>query len=152
MVDQGEGLGNSSAYPKASVLNRFIAKFVDFLVASAISQIPFPSGVLAALTYLLFVDGFFKGKGIGKRLIGLQPLIQAGGGNTSFKESTIRNFPLGIAYLLTQVPFVGWLIALVVIGFESLLVVGNPKGIRLGDELAGTQVIDIAEVNRLRRE
>lgn len=132
----------SSVYPKANSLNRFIAKFLDLLVVSAIGQIPLKVSFLAAFSYLLLSDGFSNGKSIGKQLIGLQTLASEPDQNISFKESIIRNISLGIAYLLAQIPFVGWLLGLGLIAFESLLILGNAKGLRLGDELAGTQVRD----------
>lgn len=132
----------SSVYPKANSLNRFIAKFLDLLIVSAIAQVPLKISFLAALSYLLLSDGFAGGKSIGKQLIGLQTLSDEPDQETSFRESIIRNISLGIAYLLAQIPVIGWLLGLGLIGFESLLLLGNAKGRRVGDELAGTQVID----------
>lgn len=132
----------SSVYPKANSLNRFIAKFLDLLIVSAIGQIPLGISFLAALSYLLLADGFANGKSIGKQLIGLQTLIPESDRGISFKESIIRNFSLGIAFLLAQIPFIGWLLGLSLLAFESLLLLGNIKGRRIGDELAGTQVRD----------
>jgi len=37
---------------------------------------------------------------------------------------------------------VGWLGAAAVLGIESLLIIGNERGLRIGDELAHTQVVD----------
>lgn len=142
MVAQEGGITISTAYPKANNLNRFIAKFLDFLVVSAIGQIPLRSSALIALTYLLISDGFSGGRSLGKQLIGLQAVVSDFGIAVSFRESILRNFPLGLAYLLIQIPLIGWALGLCVLGFESLLLIGNPKGNRLGDELAGTQVID----------
>ncbi len=142
LVAQEGGLAISTAYPKANSLNRFIAKFLDFLVISALDQIPLQSSMLAALTYLLISDGFSQGRSIGKQLIGLQARVSENDVAASFRESILRNFPLAIAYILIQIPIVGWVLGLIVLGFESLLLIGNPKGNRVGDELAGTQVID----------
>lgn len=142
LVAQEGGIGITAVYPKANVLNRFIAKFLDFLIVSAIDQIPLQSSVLAALSYLLISDGFAGGKSIGKQLIGLRTMVCEMHKEVSFRESIIRNFSLGIAYLLLQIPLIGWLLGLCLVGFESLLLIGNPKGNRVGDELAGTQVID----------
>ncbi len=132
----------SSVHPKANSLNRFIAKFLDLLIVSAIGQIPLKISFLAALSYLLLSDGFAEGKSIGKQLIGLQTVSSKPEQEISFRESIIRNISLGIAYLLSQIPFVGWLLALGLIGFESLLLLGNTRGRRIGDELAETQVVD----------
>jgi hypothetical protein len=45
------------------------------------------------------------------------------------------------------VPYVGWALASVLTGFEALLVIGNDQGLRLGDELARTQVLDAGQLD-----
>jgi len=132
-----------AALPKANVLNRFIAKFLDLLIVSAIDQIPLSISFLAALSYLLIADGLSGGKSLGKQVIGLQTWMLETGQGASFKESIIRNFPLGIAYGMAQIPYIGWLLGTLVLAFESLLLIGNPRGGRIGDDLAKTQVIDL---------
>jgi hypothetical protein len=37
---------------------------------------------------------------------------------------------------------VGWLVSVAIIVFEAVLIIGNEQGRRLGDEVAGTQVLD----------
>jgi predicted RNase H-like nuclease len=59
-----------------------------------------------------------------------------------FRESIIRNIPFAAAQLFFAVPYIGWLAAAAIIGFEAILIIGNEQGRRLGDELAGTQVLD----------
>lgn len=139
----------SSILPKASILNRFIAKFLDLLIVSAIAQIPLDVSFLAALSYILLADGFAGGRSLGKQMIGLQVFTQETGQDSTFKESIIRNVPLGFAFLLFQIPYVGWFLGMFMVGFESLLVIGNIKGCRVGDELAKTQVLDytVCETN-----
>lgn len=142
MTEQGEGLEASWIYSKANVLHRVIAKFLDFLVVAALYEISLRISFLAGLSYLLIADGFSQGQSIGKRLIGLQVRTPRNGKGASFKESILRNFPLAIAYLLFHIPFIGWLLSLLIVGFEFLLMVGNPKGLRVGDEMAKTQVLE----------
>lgn len=139
---QDEEIGSSWGYPKANILNRFIAKFIDFLIVAAIFQIPLQISFLASLAYLLISDGFASGRSIGKQLIGLQVVIPDPLRGVSFKESIIRNFPLGVGFLFFHIPVIGWLLVLLIVGFESLLIIGNAKGHRIGDELAKTQVLD----------
>ncbi|MBI5044115.1 MAG: hypothetical protein HZC10_09880, partial [Nitrospirae bacterium] len=62
-----------------------------------------------------------------------------------FREAIIRNIPFAIAYTLCLIPYVGWLLAIIIIGLEGILVIGNEKGLRIGDEIAKTQVIDYKE-------
>jgi hypothetical protein len=63
-----------------------------------------------------------------------------------FRESIIRNLPLGLAQLLFAVPYVGWIGSAAVLAFESVLIVGNEHGRRLGDEVARTQVLDAGQL------
>lgn len=151
LTELGEEVAGSWVYPKSSVLHRFIAKFLDLLVVAAIYEIPLRISFLAGLSYLLIADGFADGRSIGKQLIGLQIITPATRKKASFKESIIRNFPLAIAYLFFYLPYIGWLFSLMVIGFEALLMIGNPKGLRVGDELAKTQVLDHAVFESLEK-
>jgi hypothetical protein len=138
------GLG---VYPKAHVLNRFIAKFVDFILVAAADRVVPPVGWLAGLGYILIADGFSGGRSVGKRLIGLQTAIPRTHEVAGFKESIIRNLPLALAYLLFPLPYIGWILAMVITGFEALLIIGNEQGVRLGDEIAHTQVLDAGQLD-----
>jgi hypothetical protein len=128
-------------YHKATVLNRFIAKILDFLIVLGLGAIAPPYGFWAGLWYLLVADGF-AGQSIGKRLIGLQTWVSDLHTGAGFKDSIIRNMPLAIGYLAWQIPYVGWLGTVAVLGVEALLVIGNNRGLRIGDELARTQVVN----------
>lgn len=137
----------SGVYPKAHVLNRFIAKAIDGLLIAAASQVIAPVGWISGLAYALIADGFPGGQSVGKRLIGLQTVVPRTKEFSGFRESIIRNLPLGFAYLLYPIPYVGWLLAGAVLLFEALLLIGNEQGIRLGDEIAGTQVLDSGQLD-----
>lgn len=134
-------------YPKAHVLNRFIAKFVDVIIVAAVSRLVSPVGWVAGLVYVLIADGFSGGRSIGKRLIGLQTVIPRTREVSHFRESIIRNLPLAIAYLLFPIPVLGWGIAIAIVAVEALLILGNDQGLRLGDELAKTQVLDAGQMD-----
>ena len=54
----------------------------------------------------------------------------------------LRNSTMGVIYTVAMLPFVGWALALLGLGFEALLVIGSGEGMRLGDEIAGTVVIE----------
>jgi hypothetical protein len=130
-----------SPIPKATVLNRFIAKSLDLLIVLGIGEIAPPYGFWAGLWYVLVADGF-AGRSIGKRLIGLQTWVPALHIGAGFKNSIVRNIPLAAGYLAWQIPYVGWLATAAVLGVEALLILGNERGLRIGDEMAHTQVID----------
>ncbi len=74
----------------------------------------------------------------------LQPLaaVHDHQAQAGFRDSIIRNVPLAVGYAALQIPYVGWLGAAAVLGMESLLIIGNEWGLRIGDELAHTQVVD----------
>ncbi len=129
-------------YPKAQVLNRGIAKLIDLLIVAAAGQIFVPVGFLGGMAYILIADGFAGGRSIGKRLIGLQTVLPDRREAIGFRESIIRNLPFAVAQLAFAIPYVGWLLAAAIIAFEAVLVFGNEQGRRLGDEVAGTQVLD----------
>jgi hypothetical protein len=137
----------SGVYPKAHVLNRFIAKAIDGMLVAAASQVIAPVGWIAGLAYALIADGFPGGQSVGKRLIGLQTVVPRTKEFSGFRESIIRNLPLAFAYLLVPVPYVGWLLAGAVVMLEALLLIGNEQGVRLGDEVAGTQVLDSGQLD-----
>lgn len=140
--ERAGGSSVSGVYPKAHVLNRGLARCVDLLIAAAVDQAVPPVGFLAGLTYLLAADGLSQGRSLGKRLVGLRTWSLKRREAASFSESVIRNLPFAVLFLLFQIPFAGWMLAAAVAGFEGLLVIGNERGLRLGDELAQTQVLD----------
>jgi uncharacterized RDD family membrane protein YckC len=142
MEESSEGV---KSYPKANTLNRYLAKFIDVLIAVGLSKLLPPVGFFAGLLYIIIADGFFEGQSIGKKLIGLRAIVLSEGKKTGFREAIIRNIPFAIAYTLCLIPYVGWLLAIIIIGLEGILVIGNEKGLRIGDEIAKTQVIDYKE-------
>lgn len=148
-MTEGEGTSplGPGVYPKAHVLNRFIAKFVDAIIVAAASKVAPPVGWLAGLAYVLIADGFSGGRSLGKRLIGLQTVVPQTREASGFKESIIRNLPLAFAYLLFPIPYVGWVLALAITALEGLLIIGNDQGLRLGDEIAHTQVLDAGQLD-----
>jgi uncharacterized RDD family membrane protein YckC len=129
-------------YPKARVLNRGIAKLIDLFIVAAAGQIIVPVGFLGGLAYILVADGFAGGRSIGKRVIGLQTVLPDRREAAGFRESIIRNLPFAVAQVAFAVPYVGWLVSIAIIAFEAVLILGNEQGRRLGDEVAGTQVLD----------
>lgn len=135
-----------AVYPKAYVLNRFIAKLIDLFIVVAADEVAPPVGFLSGLAYILIADGFAGGRSIGKRLVGLQTMRLDVRETAGFRESIIRNLPFGLAQLLFAVPYVGWIGSAAVLAFESVLIVGNEHGRRLGDEVARTQVLDAGQL------
>lgn len=136
----------AKVYPKAHVLNRFIAKLIDLFVVVAAGEIAPPVGFLSGLAYILIADGFAGGKSIGKRLVGLQTMRLENRETAGFRESIIRNLPLGGAQIAYAVPYIGWIVSLAILAFEGFLIIGNEQGRRLGDEVARTHVLDAGQL------
>ncbi len=129
-------------HTKASTLNRVIARIIDILFALLLSRLPDYIGFFAGITYIGIADGLMGGRSLGKRVIGLRVHYAKGGRNGDFRASILRNSPIGLLYALYYIPFVGWALACLGLGFELLLVIGSPEGKRLGDEIAATVVVD----------
>jgi uncharacterized RDD family membrane protein YckC len=127
---------------KASILNRSIAKIIDFIIIAILIEAIPKIGYLAGLLYLLIGDGLFEGKSIGKRLLGLKVVLHEGGGACTFSASAIRNLILVVGYVLMLIPLIGFIFPLVIIFLEGILMIGSDRGLRFGDELAKTQVIE----------
>ncbi|MEK7286634.1 MAG: RDD family protein [Nitrospirota bacterium] len=144
LIEQTERMDTNieAAHLQAGLLNRFIAKFLDFLVVALLYEIPLHISFPIGIVYLLLSDGFLEGS-LGKRLIGLKVVSKDAQQAISFRESIIRNIPFAIAYLAYTIPFIGWFIAAGIVLFESFIMIGNPKSVRLGDELAKTFVLDL---------
>lgn len=146
-----EAIGHSpvelGVYPKAQVLNRFIAKTIDLLIVAAAGKLVPPIGVLAGLAYILLADGFGGGCSVGKRLIGLQTIVPRTRDPAGFRESIIRNLPCGLAQLAFEIPYVGWIGWGALLSLEGLLVIGNDQGRRLGDDIAKTQVLESGQLD-----
>jgi uncharacterized RDD family membrane protein YckC len=142
--------GSRQELQKAGYLARTVARTIDFAIVTALYEIIPAIGYFAGLTYLLLCDGLFEGKSIGKSLTGLKVVDRDNRENCGYKESAFRNFPFAVAFIIfgifKAIPLLGWLISFaVIVGiliFESLVIIGSENGMRLGDELANTWVVE----------
>ena len=146
-----DGFAEAVPYPKADLLERFIAKAIDMLITGALFAFPGPVGLLAGALYILISDGLGSGQSIGKRLVGLKAVsITPNAGPCGFKESIIRNSPFGglilLYIIIGWIPYLGPLIvaiaAVVVAVLECALIYTDERGLRFGDRIAGTQVVE----------
>ena len=146
---------HSLSRPKVST--RIVAKAIDLLFMMVLAALlPRYIGPLIGFFYSICGDGFdfgpFRGQSVGKRLMGLQvrSLVRNEPGN--FRDSLLRNAPVGVATIFAIIPIVGWLIfALVGIpmaAIEIALMIRIPDSRRLGDALADTQVVDYKNVKK----
>ncbi len=146
--------GKRKELMQVSFLNRAIAKTIDFIIVAALCAIIPKVGYLAGLIYLLIADGLFHGRSIGKKLTGLRVILSSTAADAitecGFKESIYRNSPFAIGYILYGIlgviPLIGWLFSFAVLAvilvFECLVMLGSDEGMRLGDEIAKTRVIE----------
>lgn len=131
---------------RAGLLLRVSAKVLDFILIAAVAEIIPKAGFYAGLSYLLISDGLFEGRSVGKFLIGLRVVSVPGNQPCSVKESIIRNSVLAIGLLPYKLPWIGawigWIFIGAVSAVEFLILMGSKEGMRLGDELARTIVIE----------
>ena len=127
---------------KASLLLRIIAKLLDFIIiAIAIKAVP-QVGYFAGLVYLLISDGLFDGRSLGKKIIRLRAISPETGTPGNFRDSMVRNITFVFSLILYKIPLLGWVFVLFIVVLELLLMIGNEDGMRLGDDLANTKVVE----------
>lgn len=127
---------------RAGLLLRTAAKIIDFILIAAVMEIIPRAGFFAGLMYLLLGDGLFDGRSIGKKLLKLK-VVEAGNASPcTFKDSILRNSTLGLGFILGAIPLIGWVFILVAAAVEFILTLGSSDGMRLGDEIAGTTVVE----------
>lgn len=132
----------SEELKKAGLLLRVFAKALDFIIIAAIAEIIPTAGFYAGLSYLLISDGLFDGRSFGKYLMGIRVISSETGEQCSMKQSIYRNALLGLGLLSLRVPFFGWIILAGTAVFEFLMLIGSSNGMRFGDELSKTIVIE----------
>jgi len=139
---------------RADRTTRAVAGFVDLLLIIGLARLPDVIGFLSAVGYILVRDGLFDRKSIGKKLIGLQVASSEDTGSpVAYRESIIRNVPLAAAYVLFLIPYAGWVLGPLMLGMECLVAIGDERGMRIGDMLARTIVVqDAAKAVTLHHE
>jgi uncharacterized RDD family membrane protein YckC len=132
----------SEEQENAGLLLRTAAKILDFILIAAVMEIIPRAGSYAGLAYLLLGDGLFDGRSIGKKLIRLRVVSRIAGVSCNFKDSILRNSTFAAGYILLVVPWIGWIFFFSICLLEFILILGSKDGMRLGDEIAGTVVIE----------
>ena len=139
---------------KVSVANRLVAKFIDLLIVFFLARVlPEIVGPLLGFAYSLLADGInagqFQGQSIGKKLMKLRVVSRTRSHKPAdFRDSALRNTPVGVATIFALIPFWGWII-LALVGIplmimEIYLMVTVETGHRLGDVMADTEVAEVA--------
>ena len=101
-----------------------------FANAVIVPNYPILAAIVGSL-YILCRDGFLEGQSLGKMCVG-QVVIQLKNGNRGqLIDSLRRNFVLAIPGM-----------NFVAVPFEFVKIANDHQGIRIGDRLARTQVVD----------
>lgn len=123
----------------ADLTTRAVAAFIDLLIVVGLTRLPDVIGVLSAAGYILVRDGLFARQSVGKKLVGLRVAASDGpDAEVSYRHTIIRNAPLALIYVLFLVPYAGWLLGPLFLAVECLVALGDERGMRIGDLLAGT--------------
>ena len=132
----------SQEYKGAGLLLRTVAKILDFIIIYAALEILPKAGFFAGLAYLLISDGLFDGRSLGKKLMGLRVVSADTQAPCTFRSSILRNSTLCIGFIFIKLSWVGWITVAIVSIFEFIILLGNSRGMRIGDELAKTVVVE----------
>lgn len=136
---------STETFKKVNPLTRTVAKGIDIIIILLFALVLNPIGPIIAIFYSICADGF-EGKSIGKRLVGLQTINVVKKTPAGFKESIIRNIPIGIFIFFASIP-IFWIILIIVaiplLLLELYLFWTLESGNRIGDILADTQVIEL---------
>ncbi len=133
-----------SSYPKVDLRKRMLAAAIDAMVCMTCLVLLAPAGMIIALTlsplYLFVRDCLFPGQSPGKLLLGLEVIQLENGARCQAGRALRRN-------AIFAVP--GFNAAALL--FEAGAVRSNRQGMRYGDRLAQTQVVEGKDAKDLVR-
>jgi hypothetical protein len=170
-LPQGSSPAPQDAAPQIDTGRRVVALVIDvaagYLLGLVISLIPFISQFLPAqvviVVFLLVRDSLFDGRGVGKNLMGLRVVDASSGSSPTIFQSVQRNliffapyvvlYMMGVVLRFVPIPwlnqgildivnFVGMIYVAIVIPIEGWRVWHSEDGQRIGDEIAGTKLIE----------
>ena len=134
---------------KPRLINRIIAKFVDIFVMIGLAAVlPVLVGPILALGYSLLADGLrvgsLRSQSLGKLIFRTQVVSTKTGKPASYRDSVIRNLPVGAAVFFSIIPGLGWILLFLVGGAllaMEIYLLRTQDGERLGDVMADTEVV-----------
>jgi len=138
----------SEEFKTAGLLLRTVAKILDFIIIAAAVEVIPKAGFFAGIAYLLIGDGFFDGRSLGKKLIGLRVVSADTNTPCTFRDSILRNSTFGIGFLFYKMHWFGWIFIVLISNFEFIILLGSRDGMRFGDEIAKTIVIESPRVKQ----
>lgn len=119
---------------KANIVNRLLAGAVDFGIATVIYLIFTKSlkiNIIFSSIFILFRDCLNGGKSPGKIIFNIKTQKSSDQTPSTYKESILRNF-------FFTIPIINYLM----IAIELFLIYWDVDGLRVGDRIAMTQVVD----------
>jgi uncharacterized RDD family membrane protein YckC len=138
----------SEEFKRAGLLLRTVAKILDFIIIAAAVEVIPKAGFFAGIAYLLIGDGFFDGRSLGKKLIGLRVVSADTNSPCTFRDSILRNSIFGIGFLFYKMLWFGWIFIVLISIFEFIILLGSRDGMRFGDEIAKTIVIENPQIKQ----
>jgi uncharacterized RDD family membrane protein YckC len=138
----------SEEFKRAGLLLRTVAKILDFIIIAAAVEVVPKAGFFAGLAYLLIGDGLFDGRSLGKKLIGLRVVSADAAASCTFRDSILRNSTFGVGFLFYKVLWFGWIVIVIISVLEFVILLGSKDGMRIGDEIAKTIVIENPQVKQ----
>jgi uncharacterized membrane protein len=154
--ETNETIIDDSALTKPDPVKRIIAFIIDVVASVIVGFIPLVGGIIGAL-YMLLRDALpieaLEYKSIGKKLLKLSVVnIEKPASKIDYAASAKRNWMFAlvpIMFFFVFIPIIGWIID-ILIGIavfiltiiEIVKIFSDEKGIRLGDKMAGTMVIE----------
>ncbi len=137
---------------QTTLFNRLNAKTIDLIIVTALyllgKTISPALGIVGSAIFCALQDGFGVGQSIGKRIIGLRVVESGGGLPCSFRNSALRNLPFIFGILFTSTPFL-WIFLILftipAVGLEIYLLLTLDSGMRVGDVLGNTQVVEYVD-------
>jgi len=134
-------------YKSAKIFSRVVAKLIDLLIVAILTRIVPEGGFYVGILYILISDSLFDQRSIGKRFLGLKvrsrKVYSSTQSSTQVKDSIFRNSTIAIAIFLKEIPLIGWIFFMIIIFLELVIMLGNHRRMRIGDELANTEVIEV---------
>ncbi|NBX76655.1 MAG: hypothetical protein EBQ92_08880 [Proteobacteria bacterium] len=133
---------------------RCIAKGIDLVLVMVVffvgKTLWGPLGPLLGACYAAVQDSFSDGQSVGKRIIGLRTLDEGTGIACSAAGSCMRNLPLVLTVLCATIPVVWAFVLLAALSFvflEIYLIFSLETGVRLGDVMANTLIVEHFELH-----
>lgn len=140
------------SHSKVHVLHRVVAKLIDLtLVMTLAALLPYPLGPFLGFVYSLLGEVVphpqWRGQSVGKKLLHLKVRCADPSQKFTWRESLLRNAPVGFVTFFALIPIWGWLIV-IFLGFplmalEVYLMTRSENGQRWGDVMGRTEVVQL---------